>query len=124
MKNNIHAILLLPLLGLLVSCASTIEPVGNIGPKKLGVYEISHSDFLSASRILVILDEKGNVAAYSGGTVSGLGSVGMQTAGTLAMAGSMIVGANAIEKGLTNMHTNVGGIPSHVNVDVTGQIKK
>tara|TARA_R110000868_G_scaffold272378_1_gene531652 strand:+ start:787 stop:1167 length:381 start_codon:yes stop_codon:yes gene_type:complete len=111
---------------LLIGCSS-ITPIGAIGPNKLGVYSIKESGFLSESKMLVILDKKGNVAAYSGGTVSGVGTVGLQTAGTLATAGAVVVGAKSIQHGLEN--AKVSGVPSnfdvktHSTVDVTGAVK-
>ncbi len=100
---------------ILVLCScSSIKQIGDLGPKKLPVYEISHNDFLSASRIMVILDEKGNIAAHTGGTVSGPGAVALETAGTVVTAGAIAYGARAIQQGLE--HTTVHGIPSRVSV--------
>lgn len=106
----------------LAGCANSIVPVGTLGAKKLGVYAISHNDFLSSSRMLVVLDEKGNVAAYTGGTVSGSGTVGLQTAGSLAGAGAIMYGAKAIKNGLqnANLTTHVNGIPTNATVNITG----
>lgn len=130
-----QTLLLIPCIALsLISCSS-IKPVGTVGPKKLGVYAIASSDFLSASRMIVVLDERGNVAAYSGGTVSGAGTVGLQTAGTLAGAGAIMYGAKAIKNGLQNSNVvatvkgvpssvTVKGIPSDFDINVTGAIKR
>lgn len=117
-KFNLKTIAVVAPFFLSISC-STIQQMGQIGPKKLGVYSIANNDFLSASRMVVILDEKGNVAAYSGGTVSGLGTVGLQTTATLATAGAIAYGGRAVEQGLThaNASANVKGIPSHVNIE-------
>lgn len=71
---------------------------------------------LSASRMLMVLDKKGNVVAYSGGSVPGGASVGLQAASTVLSAGSVYYGAKAISHGLENMHANVKSIPSNVNL--------
>jgi hypothetical protein len=107
-------------LAALASCTKSIQPVGNLGPNSLRVFVIKDNDFLSASRMLVILDKKGNVSAYSGGTVSGTGSVALQTMDTVVSAGGVIVGAKAIEHGLEN--TRIRGIPSNIKVNSTHKI--
>ncbi len=104
----------------LAACASNIEPVGMLGPNKLKVFVIKNNDFLSASRMLVILDKNGNVSAYSGGTVAGAGAAGLQSLDTVASAAAVVVGANAIQHGLQN--TKVTGIPNHVSVNATHKI--
>jgi hypothetical protein len=104
----------------LVGCAS-IKPVGDIGPKKLKVYNITNNDFLSSSHMLVVLDAKGNVAAYTGGTVPGLGTVGLQTGASLASAGAIYLGAKAIQNGLQGASVKVKG-PDNVNVNVNANV--
>lgn len=120
-------LILLPILGLLTSCSS-IRPIGSVGPKHLQVYSIKDGDFLSENSMLIVLNNKGDVAAYTGGTVTGVGTLGLQTAGTLVSAGAVVVGAKSIQHGLQN--TNVNGIPKSFDVntkssvDVSGSIKK
>ena len=104
------------LIAVLSGCSS-ITPVVEIGPKKLAVYTVSQNDFLTANRMLVILDKKGNVVAYTGGSVAGIGSLGVQLAGPLATAGAVLAGSKAIQHGLENAAVNVKGIPSTVNVN-------
>ncbi len=110
----------------LTGCSSNIEPVGELGPRKLKVFAIKNNDFFSASRMLVILDKKGNVSAYSGGTVAGGGTIGMQAVDTVVSAGAIVVGAQAIQHGLQN--TTIKGIPHSLKVktdssiNVSGQI--
>src|SRR5580704_12670053 len=94
-------------------CAS-VNQVGEIGPKKLKVYAISHNDFLSASRMLVILDDNGNLGASSGGTVAGGGTVGLQAVTSMMSAGAVLYGAKAIQHGLEN--AKIKGIPSDYNI--------
>ena len=98
----------------LTSCANNIQPVGVLGPNRLKVYVIKNNDFLSSSRMLVVLDKRGNVSAYSGNTVSGAGSEALQTAGTIVSAGAVVVGARAIQSGL--QHTQVSGIPNSLHI--------
>lgn len=100
----------------LPACASSIQSLGNIGPKKLGVYVVAHNDFLTASRMVVILDKKGNVAAYTGGTASGFGAVAMQTTGELATAGAIVYGARAVQQGVQHSNVKVSGVPKSVNL--------
>src|SRR3990167_4979324 len=98
----------------LTGCANNIQPVGMLGPNRLKVYVIKNNDFLSSSRMLVVLDKKGNVSAYSGNTVSGAGSEALQTAGTIVSAGAVVVGARSIQSGL--QHTQVSGIPNSLHI--------
>jgi len=108
-------------------CSSKIEPVGQLGPNKLQVYAIKNNDFFSASKMLVVLDKKGNVSAYTGGTVAGGGAIGMQAVDTVVSAGAIVVGAQAIQHGLEN--ASIKGIPHSLNVktnssiDISGSIK-
>lgn len=115
-----NKILLCFLIVLITSCTKNIEPVGQLGPNKLRVFVIKDSDFLSASRMLVILDKRGNVTAYSGGTVSGAGSVAVQSMDAIASAGATVLGAQAIEHGLEN--ARIRGIPKSVTVNSTHKI--
>lgn len=102
---------------MLVGGCSSIQPVGTLGPKKLNVYVISHNDFLSASRMMVVLDKKGNVSAYSGNVISGAGAVALEAAGSFATAGAIVYGANAIQRGVQNSSVKVRGIPKQVRID-------
>lgn len=110
------------LTSLLLGCSSSVKPIGQIGPKKLGVYEISHEDFLSGNRMLVVLDEHGNIAAYSGGTVTGAGVVGLQSITGLASAGAIYYGAKAIQNGMKNSNVTMKGIPNKVDVNTNSTI--
>ena len=114
MTNQIKTILACLTAALLIGCVSTVQPVGELGPNHLKVFVIKNSDFLSASRMLVILDKKGNVSAYTGGTVSGAGTIGLQAAESVASAGAIVLGAQAIEHGLEN--ASIKGIPRSLNV--------
>ena len=95
-------------IALLLTGCSSITPIGTLGPKKFAVYSVSQNDFWSSSRMLVVLDKNGNIKAYSGGTVSGAGSVGLQAGATLATAGAIVYGAHALQ----STHVNVSGVPS------------
>lgn len=103
---------------IIVSGCATIEPMGNIGSNK--VYAISDSNFLSSSQMIVVLNKKGAVAAYSGGTTSGPGVVALETAGTVVTAGSIAYAGHAIQHGLETTNINASGIPStfHLKADV------
>ena len=114
----------------LTACA-TIQPIGKMGPKKLPVYSIAQTDFFSANRMLVILDKKGNVVAASGGTVAGPGSLGLETAGTVATAGAIYYGARAIQSGISHANVKVNNVPSTITVkgipssiDINAGLKK
>ncbi|HTM63159.1 MAG TPA: hypothetical protein VL360_01505 [Gammaproteobacteria bacterium] len=112
--HKIKIVIAFAAIAALSGCASNIQPVGYLGPNKLRVFVIKNNDFLSSSRMLVILDKKGNVSAYSGNTVNGAGFVAMQAAETVVSAGALVVGAQAIEHGLEN--TKIKGIPNSVRV--------
>lgn len=103
----------------IVGCSPSIQQMGNIGPKHLKVYSIAKDDFLTSNRMLVVLNDKGDIAAYSGGTVAGGGQVGLSTAASIATSGAMIYGANALEHGLENVKatTTVKGIPKSVDIN-------
>jgi hypothetical protein len=114
----------------LAACA-TIQSIGNVGPKKLRVYSITQTDFFSANRMLLVTDKKGNVVAATGGTVSGPGTVGLETAGTIATAGAVYYGAKAVQNGVDHANVNVHNVPSSFTVkgipssiDINGRIKK
>lgn len=107
----------------LISCATrVIEPVGTLGPKKLPVFVVKDNDFISGSRMLVVLNDKGDVTAYSGGTVQGTGSIAAQVADTAISATAMIVGAKAIEHGLENSKINIKGIPRSVDINTDNSV--
>ena len=74
--------------------------------------------------MLVILDKKGNVSAYTGGTASGWGTVALQTGGTVATAGAIAYGAKAIQNGLQNTQVQAKGIPNNFNVNGTVGLSK
>ena len=102
---------------LMTGCVSSVKPVGSLGPQQLQVYNVTNNDFLSSSHMLVVLDKKGNVAAFTGGTVSGYGTVGLQTGASLASAGAIYYGAKAIQNGVKNAAVNVK-TPSDINANV------
>lgn len=103
------------LIAAITSCAAnSVQPVGSLGPNHLPVYVIKNNDFLSSSRMLVVLDQKGNVSAYTGTTVPGAGAVTMQAAESAVSAGAVIVGSQAIANGLQN--TRIRGIPETVRL--------
>jgi len=104
---------------LFLSACDSITQVGEMGPKKLKVYSVTHNGFLSASNMLVILDDRGDLKASAGGVVSGAGTVGLQTASSAVAAGAIVYGAKAIEHGLEN--ASVKGIPSNINVNTTSK---
>jgi hypothetical protein len=110
---------------ILISCiagCTSIKTIGNLdeGSKTLKVYAITHDDFISSSRMLVITDAKGKIAAYSGGTVAGLGAVGLQAGATLATAGAIYYGAKAMQQGVQHgtANVNVKGIPTNANLNI------
>lgn len=105
-----------------ISGCTSIDEVGSLGPQHLKVYSVAKNDMLSASRMLVILDKKGNVAAYTGGTVAGAGTVSVEAGAQILTAGAIYYGARSMQHGLTN--ANVKGVPSNLNVDVTPHLPK
>jgi hypothetical protein len=73
--------------------------------------------------MLVVLDKKGNVAAYTGGTVSGYGTIGLQTGASLASAGAIFYGAKAIQNGAKNASVGVKTPTDfNANVNVNGNV--
>jgi hypothetical protein len=120
--NSISTITLLALAALSLTGCATIEEMGQIGPNK--VYSVSNSSFLSSSQMIVVLNKKGDVSAYTGGTVEGPGAVGLQTAGTVLTAGAIGYAGRAIENGLES--TTIKGIPSsfklNANLDTSHSI--
>ena len=98
-KNTVYIALISIGMASLVGC-STIESIGNLGPNNLKVYSVSSSNFLNSSQMIVVLDKKGDVSAYAGGTSAGYGAVGLQTAASATTVGAVVYGANAIKNGL------------------------
>lgn len=103
----------------LTSCTS-IKPIGTLGPKKLQVYTISDNDFLSASRMIVILNEQGDVIASTGSTVEGAGAVTTQMVGSFVIAASIFSGSQYLQHGLENVKAQINatikGIPSKMTL--------
>ena len=112
---NCLALVLLALL-LTVGCTS-ITQIGTIGPKDLPVWKVADNDFLTASRMLVILGEDGQVVAFVGGTAQGGGALGVQTGTGLVMAGAVIYGTRVIADVLRDGIT-LRGIPSTVHLQI------
>jgi len=125
MQPLIRSLPIFSLVLFLTGCAS-VEKVGEIGPKKLKVYSISHNGFLTASNMIVVLDEKGNVGTSTGGTVAGAGTVGLQTATSIVSSGAIFYGAKALQHGIEN--AKISGIPSNyninANIDASAHIKQ
>ena len=105
-KNTAYIALISIGMASLFGC-STIESIGNLGPNNLKVYSVSSSNFLNSSQMIVVLDKKGDVSAYAGGTSAGYGAVGLQTLTSATTAGAVIYGANAIKNGLHNTSSKV-----------------
>ena len=103
----------------LLAC-TTVSQVGEIGPKKLKVYSVSHHNFLSSTDMIVVLDEQGNVSTSTGGTVAGAGTIGLQAVTTTAQAAATYYGAKALQHGIE--HVGISGIPSNVNVNANANI--
>lgn len=89
--------------------------MGKIGSNK--VYAISDNSFLNSSQMIVIVNKKGDVAAYSGGTTQGAGTVALQTGSTLLSAGAIAYAGKSIEHGLETTHVSANGIPSTFQVN-------
>ena len=94
---------------LLTGCSSSIKPIGAMGHNT--VYSISNSNFWTASEMLVVLNKNGDIAAYSGGTTAGAGTIGMQTGATILTAGAIAYAGHSLA------NPNIKGIPSNVHVD-------
>lgn len=92
----------------LSACTSSIKPLGSLGPNK--VYSVSNSNFLTASEMLVVLNKNGDVAAYTGGTTAGAGTVGLETGASVLTAGAIAYAGRS----LANAH--IKGIPSNIHV--------
>lgn len=121
-KNNkinwlAHAIIM-TLCTLTVACSSSIAPMGNIGSNK--VYALSNNNFLTSNQMIVVLNKKGEVAAYSGGTAAGAGTVGLQTGATILTAGAIAYAGHAFENGVQTM--KISGVPSNVTVNAQHNI--
>ena len=108
--------MVLLVLFLLIGCTS-ITQIGTIGPKELPVWKIGSDDFLTASRMLVILGEDGQVVAFVGGTAQGGGALAVQTGTGLVMAGAVIYGTRVIADVLRDGIT-LRGIPSTVHLQI------
>lgn len=99
----------------LTGCNS-IKQIGQIGPKSLPVIKVSSNDFLTASRMLIVLDERGNIVAYVGGTTAGAGTVTLGVAGQAATAASVVYAGRELAQAIRNASIAVKGIPDTVKV--------
>lgn len=71
---------------MLAGCGTSMSAVSVV--EKNRVYVIRHGDFLSSSRMILVVDENGKVVASSGGTVQGGGAFATQTAIGIVTAGA------------------------------------
>lgn len=104
----------------LAGCGTSMTALGNIEQNR--VYVIKHGDFLSASRMLLVLDAQGRVVASSGGTVQGGGAFATQTVVNAAGAAATVYGFHALSQAIQNASLTVKGIPDNVGVHATGTV--
>ena len=102
-------------LAMMLAGCTSITQIGTIGPKELPVWKIGSDDFLTASRMLVILGEDGQVVAFVGGTTQGGGAVAVQAGTQLIVAGAMIYGTRVIADVLRD-GVALRGIPSTIRL--------
>ena len=107
--------LALVLLVMMLTGCTSITQIGTIGPKELPVWKIGSDDFLTASRMLVILGEDGQVVAFVGGTAQGGGTLAIQAGTQLIVAGAVIYGTRVIADVLRD-GVALRGIPSTIRL--------
>ena len=100
--------------------ARVVSAVGVV--EKNRVYVIKHGDFLSSSRMILVVDENGKVVASSGGTVQGGGAFTTQTAIGIVSAGATVYGFHALSQAIQGASVTVKGIPSDVGVHPHGTL--
>jgi len=81
---------------MLAGCGASMSAVGVV--EKNRVYVIKHGDFLSSSRMILVVDENGKVVASSGGTVQGGGAFTTQAAIGIVSAGATVYGFQALSQ--------------------------
>jgi len=105
---------------MLAGCGASMSAVGVV--EKNRVYVIKHGDFLSSSRMILVVDENGKVVASSGGTVQGGGAFTTQTAIGIVSAGATVYGFHALSQAIQGASVTVKGIPSDVGVHPHGTL--
>jgi len=105
---------------MLAGCGASMSAVGVV--EKNRVYVIKHGDFLSSSRMILVVDENGKVVASSGGTVQGGGAFTTQTAIGIVSAGATVYGFQALSQAIQGASVTVKGIPSDVGVHAHGTV--
>ena len=108
-------ITLVVILILFMAGCTSITQIGTIGPKDLPVWKVADNDFLTASRMLVILGEDGQVVAFVGGTAQGGGTLAIQAGTQLVVAGAVIYGTRVIADVLRD-GVGLRGIPSTIRL--------
>jgi len=105
---------------MLAGCGASMSAVGVV--EKNRVYVIKHGDFLSSSRMILVVDENGKVVASSGGTVQGGGAFTTQAAIGIVSAGATVYGFQALSQAIQGASATVKGIPSDVGVRAHGTV--
>jgi len=100
-----------------LSGCATIEEMGHIGSNK--VYSVSSNGFMNSTQMILVMNKKGDVAAYTGGTTEGVGAIALQTGGTVLTAGAIAYAGHAIQHGLETTNVQTTGIPSTFNIKGT-----
>jgi len=113
-------LIILALSFMLAGCGTSMSAVGVV--EKNRVYVIKHGDFLSSSRMILVVDENGKVVASSGGTVQGGGAFATQTAIGIVTAGATVYGFHALSQAIQGATVTVKGIPSDVGVHAHGTV--
>lgn len=70
--------------------------------------------------MIIVMNKKGDVTAYSGGTTAGMGTVGLQTGASLLTAGAIAYAGRELEHGVQTIKIN--GVPSNINVNAQHSI--
>lgn len=88
-------------LGILLSGCASISQIGTVGT--LRVFSIKETDFFSANRLLLVIDENGRAVAAAGGTVAGPGPIAAGLVGSAIVGGGVAYAGHAVGAGLKEL---------------------
>ena len=97
-------------------CTSIIQ-IGTVGPKSLPVFVIKDTDFFAANRMIVIINQDGNVGAATGGSVAGPGNLAVQVGTSAILAGGIAYAAHTLKT------VTVDGVVKPARVTIDGSVK-
>ena len=104
------------LLALFSGCTSVTQ-IGTLGPKSLPIFVIKDTDFFAANRMIVVINQDGNVGAATGGSVAGPGNLAVQVGSSAILASGIAYAAHTLKT------VTVDGTVKRATVTIDGTVK-